>query len=653
MVQETLPLGVETRHQVLWRIRNFLAGRLVGATRDEALLREVVKCIFCKVHMLRSREQEQQSLPSEQLAARYRNTFQDIRGSLADIFGEDEDILLDADSLTAVDLQLDFMDLLGGEGDPLGDVYETFIGSALRGQEGQFFTPRAAVRLLVDLVDPRPGERVVDPACGTGGFLSAVAWRWLSSGAAADEIEANLYGIDKDSFLAELARLHVALAIGAAPNIICADSLAWASQREFPFADLLGSFDVVLTNPPFGKHIVAASGQVLRTFQLGHRWVCRKGAACEPTNEVQKQVPPQVLFLERCVTLLKPGGRAGVVVPESMISARTYQYVVEFLFRHAEILAVVGMPDALFKTSGKGGTHTKTCLLVFQRKAGAPATERSKIFMAEARWCGHDSRARSIPNNDLPKIGEVFAAYRERGSAAEGQLGFTVTAEQVQDSGVLAPRFYDPDIEPELARLKTTHDLVPMSQLIDEGLIAISTGDEIGKLSYGTGDIPFIRTSDISNWEIKVDPKHCISRGLFEQLREKQDVQENDILMVKDGTYLIGTCAIISRYDQEILYQSHLYKIRVLPGSPVNPFLLLALLSSSAVQRQIRAKSFTQDIIDSLGRRIREIVLPIPRDETHKHRISAMVQRVVEERIEARELARKASIEVLEGSSRA
>jgi len=91
------------------------------------------------------------------------------------------------------------------------------------------------------------------------------------------------------------------------------------------------------------------------------------------------------------------------------------------------------------------------------------------------------------------------------------------------------------------------------------------------------GSIPFIRTSDISNWEMKSDPKHGVSREIYESLAKKQDVRAGDLLMVKDGTYLIGTCAIVTEADKEILYQSHLYKIRVNDnGYGLNPYLLLA-----------------------------------------------------------------------------
>jgi type I restriction enzyme M protein len=121
---------------------------------------------------------------------------------------------------------------------------------------------------------------------------------------------------------------------------------------------------------------------------------------------------------------------------------------------------------------------------------------------------------------------------------------------------------------------------------------------------------------------------------------------------VKDGTYLIGTCAIVTEYDREIVYQSHIYKIRVQKNPHgLNAFLLLAILGSSVVQRQIRAKQFTQDIIDSLGERIKELLLPVPKSEEHRERITTMVTKVIEDRIEARELARKARIDVLDITS--
>jgi type I restriction enzyme M protein len=267
--------------------------------------------------------------------------------------------------------------------------------------------------------------------------------------------------------------------------------------------------------------------------------------------------------------------------------------------------------------------------------------------MAEAKWCGQDSRAREIPHDDLPEIADRFEAFQKKKKLENSRLGYVMDSKAVIDN-VLCPRYYDPELDAELDSLSETHTLHKFGDLVEQGTLQITTGDEVGKLAYGTGEVPFIRTSDVSNWEIKVDPKHCIDRELFNSLKKKQDVQPGDILMVKDGTYLIGTCAIVTEYDREIVYQSHIYKIRVNKNDHgFEPFLLLALLSSPIVQRQIKAKQFTQDIIDSLGERIHELILPVPKAEKKRDYITKLVGKVIEDRIEARELARKARLEVL------
>lgn len=186
-----------------------------------------------------------------------------------------------------------------------------------------------------------------------------------------------------------------------------------------------------------------------------------------------------------------------------------------------------------------------------------------------------------------------------------------------------------------------------VSDLVSSGLLQITTGHEVGKLAYGTGPIPFVRTSDISNWEIKIDPKHRVSEEIFLGLKQKQDVRPGDILMVKDGTYLIGTCAFVTKYDTKIVFQSHLYKLRITNHDRLSPYLLIAVLGSSLVRRQIQAKRLSQDIIDSLGSRIQELVLPIPKAESTRNMITQKVERAINERIEARELTRQACEDVL------
>lgn len=635
------------------RIRNFLAGRLVGATRDRALLHEVIKCLFCRAKLVSADGPDPlEGKDSIDIAEKYRAVFSKLRDELSFVFDKDEEMLMDPDSITFVDSQLSKIDFREFTGDPLGDLYQSFIGTDLRISEGQFFTPHTAISFLVEALNPKPGELIMDPACGTGGFLGYSAQFLNKRGFPVSRIADSLYGIEKDQYLANLAQSRIAINTLEPAKIICGDSLSMSDLEGNPIPkSYMGMFDVVLTNPPFGSRIVSASTRTRADFELAFKWKLDKdNGNWVKTTELKKNTPPQVLFLERCLTLLKPGGRLGTVLPESLISSPTYRYVVQFLRKQAEITAVVGMPESLFKTSGKGGTHTKTCLLIAKKRARKDAHNADgEIYMAEAKWCGRDSRGNTIPNNDIP---EIILRFKEKLRDNEDHLGYW-TAPDAIENNILAPRYFNPELQRELDKLRNTHDLIRISDLVDKGVLEFATGDEVGKLAYGTGEIPFVRSSDISNWEIKIDPKHCISSEIYEQYKEKQDIKAGDILMVRDGTYLIGSCAYVSEYDEKIVYQSHLYKIRVKDHKNLSPYLLLSLLSCEPVVKQIQAKRFTQDIIDSLGKRIFEVLLPIPRDEARRENIDEIVKKAVKDRIEARELARKAKRTVVEQESSA
>ena len=178
-------------------------------------------------------------------------------------------------------------------------------------------------------------------------------------------------------------------------------------------------------------------------------------------------------------------------------------------------------------------------------------------------------------------------------------------------------------------------------------------------MAYGTGSIPFVRTSDFSNWEIKSDAKQGVSEEIYKQYSLREDVRAGDILIVRDGTYLVGTSCLITEYDTKMLYCGGLIKIRVLKKEVLDEYLLLGLLNSYIVKRQIRTKQFTRDVIDTLGPRLRdvidtlgprlkEIMLPIPRSPELRAAISTQIQHIVENRIEARDSVINLSRQLIE-----
>jgi hypothetical protein len=224
-------------------------------------------------------------------------------------------------------------------------------------------------------------------------------------------------------------------------------------------------------------------------------------------------------------------------------------------------------------------------------------------------------------------------------SAGQDHKGFRLPISKVRGS-VFLPRYYDPEIGARAHELQRTHNLVLFGELVDDGGIVVSTGNEIGKMAYGTGNIPFVRTSDISNWEIKTDTKQGVSKAIYDEYAGAQNVKAGDILFVRDGTYLIGQVACVTPSDLPMLYQSHLLKFRITKRSLVNAPLLMAALSTVFVRRQIRAKKFTADIIDTIGDRFRELQLPIPKDKRITTHVTREVRALIEERARLRDVIR-------------
>lgn len=242
----------------------------------------------------------------------------------------------------------------------------------------------------------------------------------------------------------------------------------------------------------------------------------------------------------------------------------------------------------------------------------------------------------TTPDEDFPDgaIAEVVE---------HGNPGFIQMLSSIRKNTFL-PRYYDPELEEQIAALGGAHHLVSLAKLAKEGMLSWDTGIEIGKMAYGTGDIPFVRTSDISNWELKGDPKQNVSEEIYEA--NKQDVRAGDIFVVRDGTYLVGVSCILTEKDTKILYCGGLYKLRVEKPDQLDPYLLLALLNAPIVRRQMRAKQFTRDIIDTLGKRLFEVLLPIPKDASTCERIAKETREVIETRARLRDRAKEIALEV-------
>lgn len=644
-------------------IRNRLVPMTTGVTRDETFAKELINILFCKIHDEINTDSDAPvsffagDEPAASVRTRIVHLFDSkVRGAYDDVFDRTDAITLDADSIAYVVGELQNIAVTEAARDAVGDAFEVFIGPALKGSQGQFFTPRNVIKMMVDVVDPDPYKSIIDPASGSGGFLIAAlehVWNKLDAiaerrGWSADQYAkermnaASRYfrGIEKDAFLAKVTKAYMAVIGDGRGGVFCEDSLKafdeWSERVREKIAP--EQFDYVFTNPPFGSKIKVQGTHTLGQFPLGYVWK-QTSDGWEKTTKISENRPPQVLFIDRCLQLLKPGGTLAIVLPESLFGNPSHNYITSYLAEQTTITGLVSMPEDLFQPH----THAKACVL-FAIKS--PPPKDHPVRMAVVKWCGHDSRGNPIPYDDVPNIAEKFRRLDRGADVAFDRTGFTRVISQIQDN-IFIPKYYDPEIEAAIEALRPTHDLLRLGELIEAGALEVRMGHEVGKLAYGTGSIPFVRTSDLANWELKLDPKQGVSEDVYASFAARQDVRAQDILMVRDGTYLVGICSMLTEFDTKIVFQSHLYKLRVVNREAIDPYVLLVGLNSPIVRRQIRSKQFTQDIIDTLGRRLQDLVIPVPKDPIVRADIAERTQFIVETRAQLRQQAHEVSLMIM------
>jgi len=664
-------------------IRNHLAANTIGATRDEVLAQQLINLIFCKIYDERFTEPNDivtfragvEEAPTE-VKERILDLFEKVKRKYKEVLDENDNINLDANSVSYVVGELQNYCLIEAERDIIADAFETFIGHALKGGQGQFFTPRNVVKMMVDILDPDDEDLIIDPACGSGGFLIESlrhVWRkldaegekyhWTKSNLQEEKMEVALNkirGIDKDYFLSKVAKAYMAIIGDGKSGIFTEDSLEnpknWGPATRQKIN--LEKFSVLLTNPPFGSKIPVRGEDKLKQFELGHKWKRNKDEQWEK-GKLKDKESPQILFIERCLQFLQDNGRMAIVLPEGVYGNPTDRYIFKYIFENAKVIAIISCPHETFQPS----THTKTSVLFLEKAQNYK--KDYNFFMAIAEKAGHDKNGKviykrdksgnfildkngnKIVDDDLPIITERFKEFQNNGNKLKdySHLGFSFRYSDVKNY-TLIPDYYNPDIEKELKVLETSgkYQLMSVQTLLDKKIISIRRGNEIGSHFYGTGEIPFVRTTDIVNWEIKVDPVKCVAREVYEKYKKNQDVRVNDILFVNDGTFLIGRSAMVTELDKEIIIQSHIRKIRVIDDSFIDPFLLFYLLNTKIVKQQVESKTFIQATLSTVGNRLNEIILPIPKENTIKRKLSEEMKNILFQKMELR----KRSLELMD-----
>jgi type I restriction enzyme M protein len=287
------------------------------------------------------------------------------------------------------------------------------MDSFFKGDFGQYFTPREVVAFVCSTLNPKAHEKVIDPACGSGGFLLAALDKVRRDAtefypADTDEralhwhrfAERNLFGIEVNEEITRVAKMNMILHEDGHTNVISLDSLS-NLDRIANYHKGFGreQFDVVLTNPPFGSQVALSEHPYLEEYDLARN---------QGTGKVRRSQKSEVLFVERIFEFLRPGGRAGIVVPDGILSNSSLQYVRDYLFERFQVLAIVSLPTYTFFQYG--ASVKSSILIVRKRLTGEAPSDLEEVFLAAPESIGYDATGHET-TNDLLDLGTELRAF--------------------------------------------------------------------------------------------------------------------------------------------------------------------------------------------------------------------------------------------------
>jgi type I restriction enzyme M protein len=423
------------------RCHNYIHGN-EGMPKDAAFW-QFLYLIFCKMHDEGLRAKLRTSWrrrfwagPKEQfdekgrkeIRARIEELFAEVKKEYKNIFRGNEEITLSDRALAFIVSELARYDFTRTDVDAKGAAYQELVGVNLRGDRGQYFTPRSVVRLVIEMLAPKESERLLDPACGTGGFLVAALGYMLKKFREEDKISPenentseflkvhdrlkeyatnNVFGADFDPFLIRASQMNMVMAGDGRGHLYNINSLEFPSGHladlKNATADIpLGSMDIVATNPPFGSDIPITDRNILDQYELAAVWESDGEGGYRNTGRRQGSVSPEILFIERCIKWLKPGtGRMGIVLPDGVLGNPAAEYIRWWIMRETQVLASIDLPVEAF--IAEANVNILTSLLFLRRKSEQEKKrevfgkmEEYSVFMAVAEKVGVDRRGNKL-----------------------------------------------------------------------------------------------------------------------------------------------------------------------------------------------------------------------------------------------------------------
>ena len=652
--------------------------------REENIAIEVIKMLFCKIMDEIGPEDlcEFRATPVELASADGKKAIKARIEKLYDKLLKDPDfgtmfkgerLEYDEEWIAYIVSELQGIALMHEETntDALGDAYEILLPSTLKGESGQFFTPREIVRFAMDIINPsyKDNELVLDTACGSGGFLSIAIEKlrkqieelYKSRNFSKDKLNLMLkdyadkyiYGCDIDPLLYRISKSYMAIVGDGKSNIYNFDSLEPYESLNENFKKRIkpGTVNVITTNPPFGTKIDDTRDYVLEKYELGHKLIDG-----EPTKELVDGQDPDKLFVERDILYLKDatdseeGGRMVIVLPKQNLSGAQEESVEfrKWLLKKVQITAIVDLPREAFQPH----TGTKTSLVFLKKVKNIP--EDYPIFMAVSEAVGHDRRGNPLYKkdasgmnllgddgkeviwNDLPEIYAQWNNYVLSGTVKD-RTGehepscFVINSKQIlnDESRRIDAWYWDPNKNNLAKELEESIgedvvEIVRLGDLVVEHGIFYPGRHKRNYVMEGAESDPFYSGTQILQvrpFDLKYTPKDYKPAA-------KHFVEKNWILITRSGS--TGRVVMVTDNMAGTMVSEHVIRV-ICDETLIDPYYVYAYLSTNNIGKILLERGIYASVVDHITPDF-VATIPIPRLKPEKEKEIADKVRAAEKK---------------------
>lgn len=580
----------------------------------------------------------QLSKSTAETATEIKDLFNSLYVTHSDAFeNEDARINFDDRTIEKIVFELAKYRLFGLPVETVSLAFQVFRQANLKSDDGQYFTPLPVIENAVKLLEIKHTDKVLDPACGSGGFLLQSYIALKQNYPNMDEADAkgwaqrHLFGVDKDSINIKLTKA-IMLTIGDGSTNTCHGDTVRKNEWESKFPNLVtnlkdNSFHCILTNPPFGKNIkLSANDGKINNYDVSHKAI-NGGQSLQLHKAEFTERELGIVFIEQCYNLLMSGGKLGILLPETYLFSTSYVWLQNWIYEHFHLRGIINIPMEAFQ----GFCRAKTNLYILEKKGSTKSNlswvRSNQVLVMNSKTCGINKDGNELyavdPNTgkrDYCRIDNQLSDDCNSVMCGKPSTNVMyVNEDKVKTSKVAVPIYYcNSEFEQDVESFceKNPFILRSLGELVNEGEIMFFSGHGSPSADQRVGNVPYIKVSDLRAGRVNINPTNMIPESLAVSYWKSSEsgLKAFDLLSPERASKNIGEFCMLLPGQEQVVLTKEIIGLRS-TSETFDQFYLMWVMNLPYVRKQWNRVVFMQTNREDVGKRYLEIKVPVPVDK--------------------------------------